>query len=361
MIVGLALALACAVATSVAFLLKQRGAVLAPPVRGQHPLRSAADLFRSRWFAVGWAVAVGAWALHVGALALAPLSIVQAVLAGGIVFLAVFAERYFGFRLGKRQWIGVIVTAVGLAIIGLTSGGGDGEPPHYAVAALIAIECGVLVVGVGVAVFATHHRVPLAAQGLLLGTAAGALFGVSDIGIKFLADDIASGVLELISPWTVTALIASVVAFYASARGLQIGPGRRGHRPDLDCRQPHRDRRRHSHLPGSGRERSARDHRTDARLLPRARGGRPDPRPGPSRRDRPYLGGKCVRRPPSSGAPRSRYARLIRKLWPHDGWRNFAFRGFSCQPPPSRPLGDCRNLRNCWLAAGQLIRLTVIT
>ena len=225
MIVGLALALACAVATSVAFLLKQRGAVLAPPVRGQHPLRSAADLFRSKWFAVGWAVAVGAWALHVGALALAPLSIVQAVLAGGIVFLAVFAERYFGFRLGKRQWIGVIVTAVGLAIIGLTSGGGDGEPPHYAVAALIAIECGVLVVGVGVAVFATHHRVPLAAQGLLLGTAAGALFGVSDIGIKFLADDIASGVLELISPWTVTALIASVVAFYASARGLQIGPG----------------------------------------------------------------------------------------------------------------------------------------
>ena len=225
MIVGLALAVACAVATSVAFLLKQRGAVLAPPVRGQHPLRSAADLFRSRWFAVGWAVAVGAWALHVGALALAPLSIVQAVLAGGIVFLAVFAERYFGFRLGKRQWIGVIVTAVGLAIIGLTSGGGDGEPPHYAVAALIAIECGVLVVGVGVAVFATHHRVPLAAQGLLLGTAAGALFGVSDIGIKFLADDIASGVLELISPWTVTALIASVVAFYASARGLQIGPG----------------------------------------------------------------------------------------------------------------------------------------
>ncbi len=224
-IVGLALALACSVATSVAFLLKQRGAVLAPPVRGQHPLRSATDLFRSKWFAVGWAVAVGAWALHVGALALAPLSIVQAVLAGGIVFLAVFAERFFGFRLGKRQWIGVIVTAVGLAIIGLTTGSGDGEPPHYAVAALIAIECGVLVVGVGVAVFATHHRVPLAAQGLLLGTAAGALFGVSDIGIKFLADDIASGVLELISPWTVTALIASVVAFYASARGLQIGPG----------------------------------------------------------------------------------------------------------------------------------------
>ena len=31
----------------------------------------------------------------------------------------------------------------------------------------------------------------------MLGAAAGALFGVSDIAIKFLADDIASGVLEL--------------------------------------------------------------------------------------------------------------------------------------------------------------------
>jgi drug/metabolite transporter (DMT)-like permease len=128
-IVGLALALACAVATNVAFLFKHRGAVLAPPVRVRHPLRSAVDLFRSRWFAIGWVVAVGAWVLHVGALALAPLSIVQAVLSGGLVFLAVLAERFFGFRLGRRQWAGVIVTAAGLAIIGLTTGSDDADPP----------------------------------------------------------------------------------------------------------------------------------------------------------------------------------------------------------------------------------------
>lgn len=225
MIVGLSLALVCAAATSVAFLLKHRGAVLAPPVVVGHPLRSATGLFRSRWFAVGWAVAVGAWGLHVAALALAPLSIVQAVLAGGLVFLAVFAERYFGLRLGRRQWIGVLVTAVGLAIIGLTSGSDAGEPPHYAVAALIAIECGVLALSTAIAAASTHRRVPTAAQGLMLGGAAGALFGVSDIAIKFLADDIGSGVLELISPWTAAAIIASVVAFFASARGLQIGPG----------------------------------------------------------------------------------------------------------------------------------------
>jgi drug/metabolite transporter (DMT)-like permease len=119
---GLAFALACALATSVSFLLKQRGAVSAPPVRIRHPLRSAGGLFRSKWFAVGWLVALGAWALHVGALALAPLSVVQAVLSAGLVFLAVLAERFFGFHLGRRQWIGLFVTAVGLAIIGITQG-----------------------------------------------------------------------------------------------------------------------------------------------------------------------------------------------------------------------------------------------
>ena len=42
-------------------------------------------------------VATGAWAFHVAALAVAPMSVVQAVLAGGVVMLAVMAERLFGF------------------------------------------------------------------------------------------------------------------------------------------------------------------------------------------------------------------------------------------------------------------------
>jgi drug/metabolite transporter (DMT)-like permease len=225
LIFGLALALASALGTSVSFLLKHRGAVSAPPVRIRHPLRSAVQLFRSRWFAVGWVVAVGAWALHVGALALAPLSIVQAVLSAGLVFLAVIAERFFGFRLGRRQWIGVIITASGLAVIGLTHGSEPGEPPGYALAALITIECTVLLLATGIAVFSSRHRVLRAREGLLLGVAAGALFGISDIALKFLTDAVQGGVLELISPWTLAALAASVIAFYASARGLQIGPG----------------------------------------------------------------------------------------------------------------------------------------
>jgi drug/metabolite transporter (DMT)-like permease len=224
-IIGLALALASALATNVAFLLKHRGAVLAPPVRAAHPLRSAAGLFSSKWFAVGLAVAVGAWALHVGALALAQLSSVQAVLSGGLVFLAVLAERYFGFHLGRRQWAGVIVTTVGLAVIALTAGAHAGETGKYSLAALITVECAVFALAVALAVISTHRRILQAAEGMLLGAAAGALFGVSDIAIKYLTHAVGDGVLELISPWTAAALAASVIAFYASARGLQLGPG----------------------------------------------------------------------------------------------------------------------------------------
>ena len=222
---GLALALACALATSVSFLLKQRGAVAAPPVRARHPLRSAAELFRSKWFAVGWLVAVGAWALHVGALALAPLSVVQAVLSAGLVFLAVLAERFFGFRLGRRQWTGLVITAVGLAIIGITQGAQPSEPPGYALAALISHRVRRAPARHGIAVMAGRLSVLQAREGLLLGAAAGALFGISDIALKFLTHAVQDGVLELISPWTFAALAASVIAFYTSARGLQIGPG----------------------------------------------------------------------------------------------------------------------------------------
>jgi drug/metabolite transporter (DMT)-like permease len=223
-ILGLILALASALATNLAFLFKHRGAVLAPPIEVRHPLRSAAGLFRSRWFAVGWIVAIVAWGLHVGALSLAPLSIVQAVLSGGLVFLAVLAERFFGFHLGRRQWVGITITAAGLVVIGLTSGGAD-DTQRASLAALIAIEGAIFAVVAALVRISTRRHLPDRGEGLLLGASAGALWGVSDIALKYLTQAPPGPVLGLVSPWTLTALIAGVIAFYASARSLQIGDG----------------------------------------------------------------------------------------------------------------------------------------
>ena len=106
MFLGLALTFGCALLTNAGFLLRHRGAVAAPPVDGRHPLRSARGLFASKWWTIGWWSGRGV-ALHVGALSLVQLSVVQAVISGGLVFLAVLAERFFGFHLGRRQWIGL--------------------------------------------------------------------------------------------------------------------------------------------------------------------------------------------------------------------------------------------------------------
>ncbi|MDX6648059.1 MAG: hypothetical protein QOJ97_10 [Solirubrobacteraceae bacterium] len=221
--IGILLALACAFATNLGFLYKHRGACAAPAVDMRHPLRSARGLFTSKWFAIGMGVAVGAWLFHVAALAMAPLSVVQAVLSGGVVLLAVMAERLFGFEVGPRQWLGVGCTALGLIALGVTLPASSGSHSQFSSTAMIAFEGGLIGIG---ALLIMNKRLggPDHHHGVMLGAASGVLFGVSDIAIKALTGLMGSaGVAGILSPWLLVAAMASVAAFYASARGLQDG------------------------------------------------------------------------------------------------------------------------------------------
>jgi multidrug transporter EmrE-like cation transporter len=222
---GLICALLSALGTNLAFLFKHKGALAAPDVDMRHPVRSAIDLFRSRWWSIGWGVAAVAFALHVAALTLAPISIGQAVLAGGLVFLAVLAERFFGFELGRRQWIGIGLVAVSLSLLTLTGGGGGGGAHSgYSLAGMIVFEG--IAVGVGLLLVFSHLIERIRAQpGVLLGVAAGLGFGISDVAIKALSGDLDSGPIGLLSAWSVIIVTAAVFSFYASARSLQIGDG----------------------------------------------------------------------------------------------------------------------------------------
>jgi drug/metabolite transporter (DMT)-like permease len=223
--VGLVCALLSALGTNLAFLFKHRGAVAAPDVDMRHPVRSAIALFRSKWWSIGWAVAAVAFALHVAALSLAPISIGQAVLAGGLVFLAVLAERFFGFTLGRRQWIGIGLVAVSLSLLTVTGGGGGGGAhAGYSLAGMIIFEG--IAVGVGLLLVFSHLIERIHAQpGVLLGIAAGLGFGISDVAIKALSGDLDSGPIGLLSPWSAIIVTAAVFSFFASARSLQIGDG----------------------------------------------------------------------------------------------------------------------------------------
>jgi hypothetical protein len=217
---GTLLALACALATNVALLCKHRGAVAAPKVELRRPIASAAALFRSRWWTIGFGIAAGAWALHVAALALAPLSLVETTVCGGLILLAWLAERWFGVQVGPREWLGLGLCAGGLALLAATSVSPSHASSNYSTEAMISFEASA--VGVGLLFLLSGSAgSPRPSSGALLGAAAGLLLGVANVSIKALTGTVPGDPLSIFGPWTLVALVAGVGAFFALARGMQ--------------------------------------------------------------------------------------------------------------------------------------------
>ena len=219
--VGLVMALLTAFTSIVGFLYKHRGAVESPPVEARRPIRTSLALFRSPWYVLGIAVAMGSWGFHVAALSLAPISLVQTVIAGGLVLLTVVADRLFGFSVTRREWIGVALTAAGLAFLAATLEGtasqahNDYEPLTLIIYAGLAFTGGALV-----AWFSGDSL----RGGALLGAAAGLMWGASDVSIKALSGRLDDGVVAVLAhPLALFILIASLVGMAVSARSLQVG------------------------------------------------------------------------------------------------------------------------------------------
>jgi hypothetical protein len=115
------------------------------------------------------------------------------------------------------------MTAVGLILLGISLPAVHGAHSHFSVPGMIAFEAILIGIGtlliVGPRIGAPEHH-----HGVMLGAASGILFGVSDIAIKALTGIVgAHGVLGLASPWLAITVVASIVAFFASAKGLQDG------------------------------------------------------------------------------------------------------------------------------------------
>src|SRR6186997_773296 len=189
--IGIGLAAAVALMTNLASLLKHRGCQHAQPVSLGRPLASLRGLAASPWFAAGWGLAALAWLAHVAALSLAPISLVQAVLAGGAVTLAVLSQRLFGERIERRQWLA------------LALGGGG----------LVLLAAGV----------ALGHRAPrlAARRGVLLAVLAGLLFALAGIAIKALTGG--AGDWPLVVSLLALTLACGALAQYTAVAALQSG------------------------------------------------------------------------------------------------------------------------------------------
>lgn len=186
-----------------------------------NPLRSTWSLFKSPWYALGLAVAMASWGLHVAALALAQISLVQSIIAGGLVLVTILADRLFGMHVSRREWIGVALMAAGLAFLAATlKGTADSAHNSWDGAILTLYAGGATVIGTALVGLSRGRRT----EGLWLAASAGALWGASDISIKALSgrlDDLGGGVL--LHPLALVILLLSLYGLLVSGRSLQLG------------------------------------------------------------------------------------------------------------------------------------------
>jgi hypothetical protein len=172
---GLLLALGSAAALNWSYFVQHSAATALPPLSLRRPLRSLALLFGDVRWVIGFFTGIGGWVLYVAALALAPLSIVQAASAGGIALLATLVGR-----LSRREQVGVGVAALGLVLLGVSLIGTHSPTSHGAwksVAIWMAVSVAVALVAAGPASAAL-------AGGAGLGIAAGVLYASGDVGTK---------------------------------------------------------------------------------------------------------------------------------------------------------------------------------
>ena len=220
--IGLLLSLATAFASVLGFLYKHRGAIAMPEVDMRRPLRTSFALFKNPWYTLGIVTATVGWGFHVGALALAPISLVQATIAGGLVLLTVTADRLFAHEVTRREWIGVALAALGLAFLAATLGDTASEAhSDYEDSRLVPF----LVIVSTAALVVAWQAPGRAREGVLFGISAGLFWAASDTAIKALSDGLGerSAVEILITPLAVLIAVASIAGLVVSARSLQVG------------------------------------------------------------------------------------------------------------------------------------------
>jgi hypothetical protein len=208
--IGLTLALAASVALNGSYVIQHVGSGATPPIDPRRPVATFRGLLGSRIWLAGGVLGMAGWAAHVDALAHAPLSLVQAFVAGGLGLLAPIASRALGHALSVGQWLGVAlaVLALGLLCVGI---GNPGPHAHAPVAAMVAFLVACAVCAGALILLARSWR----AQAL--GLAGGVLYGAADVAIKGVTG------AGLMSAGTIVAAVATAGAFFSFQRGLQRG------------------------------------------------------------------------------------------------------------------------------------------
>jgi len=177
---AVALALASTTLTNVAYLQEHDAVAALPELSAAHPLQSAKHLLTDRSWLRGFALESTGFALYVFALALAPLTLVQSLAAGGIGVLAFVSARVSGRALPRHEIVGVVISIIGLVTLAISLAGGSGEGSGGKTLDIELWLAGAAAAAIVVVALGRRFGAIAVSEGI----AGGLFFSVGDISVK---------------------------------------------------------------------------------------------------------------------------------------------------------------------------------
>lgn len=195
-------------------------ALEAREVPGEHSLRPSllGRLVRNPKWLGATALGLLGWPLEIGALLLAPLTVVQPCLASGLILLLWLGATRLGESPGRREWTAVAAIIVGVA--GVAWAAPDRTTDHAGTGA-IALALGLVAIPIA-APFLLRGRA--SAIGWLPVIAAGFGYAWTSIASKLLTDELAAGALLVAIAWLATAAASEGLALLSEMSALQRRP-----------------------------------------------------------------------------------------------------------------------------------------
>ena len=216
LLVGFLLAIASSLALNAGYLLQHVGGGTAPAVDARRPVATVRSLLRSPVWAVGMGTNLFGSVLHIGAIAVAPLSLVQAFSAAGLALVVPASARVAGSPLHRAERVAVGVIVVALALLAISPATTSSSPASAGVP-LLFLALALLIAAVLITIRGARRAAALA-------LVAGLLYGLSDAATKGFTSAAGHGVIgAVLTPWPPVIVALCVAAFFALQRGLQLG------------------------------------------------------------------------------------------------------------------------------------------
>jgi hypothetical protein len=180
-VIAFVLALASTTLTSLAYLREHDAAASMPALSMRRPLHSAALLLADRGWLLGFVMESNGFLLYAAALALAPLALVQSIVAGGIGLLAYFSTRLGGGQLGPRHLLGAGLSVLGLVALAVSLANGSGGEGHSGSTISVLVWLGATALLAAAVVVFGRRTLGVAVANALAG---GLCFSIGDISTK---------------------------------------------------------------------------------------------------------------------------------------------------------------------------------